>query len=532
MGKRWFSIKAEGVLSLSGDKWVKVIDRDQVAYVRLSDCVARSSAIAKLLDQGVTVTSAAKASHLFEEIDEIRTYKPDVLIDHSGWNGGHFALPDGTVFSPDGESAVVVFDVERNKCAATGTLTDWKEGVACPLTGQVIPMFCVMLALMPPLLRLSERAWNFGFELVGRPGTGKTTVQLLASSVLGGIGRGGDDAYWTTFNATLNSLEAQMAAHSDLVMIIEEANLFLAGETAAKRASSFKAFAFKIGGGTSKGRFGAPTERTHRLSFLSSSNESLATLIGQDSDVAAAAADRLITLNLTQNGKLGVFSSLPDGQDSTSSFVAALISAASSNHGQAIRKFLSRLVAARTEDEEKLKSTINKLVRQFTGKACADPDDGSMMRVAEGFGLVYAAGILGKRYGVLPKSWKCGPAVLSCYRDFRTGGAVARTFDELLEDVASSPDALHLGRDHNRASSKQISRAEVIVRHKPGLREIMIRPEHLAKHLPAWRALRRRPDAMVRLQKEKGHDAIKRKLHKKLPATRFYCFILPASDDG
>lgn len=365
--QKWYSISVKGLLSISGEKWLRVSDRSNVGFVRLSDCTSQRDALRKLMAQGVSLTSRGKADRLFQEIDEITNYASAPLVDHSGWNGGHFVLPDGSCFSPEeAETPVIVIDAEKGKCTTAGTLKGWKNTVARPLEGQAVPMLAIMIALMPPLLRLSSRADNFGFELVGPPGTGKTTAQLIAASVFGGVGRGDGACYWITFNATVNALEAQMAVHSDLPMIIEEANLFLAGETPSKRAAAFKAIAFKIGGGKSKERFGAPPERSHRVSYLSSSNESLASLIGQDSDVAMATGDRLVTLDIRSNGKLGVFTSRPEAWSSTSEFAAAVVNGAAANHGWPGRRFLKRLVRARAADEDGLRLRIQELVQRFT----------------------------------------------------------------------------------------------------------------------------------------------------------------------
>lgn len=523
-----YEIKAEGVLALSGTKWIQVTERDKCAFLRLTDCSSQAGARALLAQRGIAVTSTSKANRLFEQIDQISEYSASPLVDHSGWNGEHFVLPDGTVISPSSvRKPVVVFETDQGKCQKSGSFKAWKRNVAEPLTGQVIPMFAVMLAFMPPLLRLSSRTGNFGFELVGPPGIGKTTVQLIASSVLGGIGRADDGScYWTTFNSTLNHLESVMEIHSDLPMFIEEASLFLADESPAKRAAAFKAFAFRIGGGKDKERLNSPAGRTHRVSYLSSSNQTLASLIGEDTDVARAAGDRLITLELERNGGLGIFSKLPEGFQSTSAMARALIDAASTNHGHAIRKYLRPLVDGRANDEAGIRCRIAKLVQQFTERAGVDPNDGSAMRVAEAFGLVYAAGVIAQEFGVIPESWKCGSAVLRCYRHFRVGYSPPISFEDMLSALAAAPDALHLGNGDKHKPSA-IDAAEVVVRHANGMIEIIISKDAIHKRLPAWRLQRRRPDVIALLQKERGRQTIKRKLHKSLPARRVYSFLLP-----
>ena len=96
-------------------------------------------------------------------------------------------------------------------------------------------------------------------------------------------------------------------------------------------------------------------------------------------------------------------------------YANALTRAAEQNHGHAIRKFLKQLVRARAKDDAALRAWIASRVNGFVEKANIDPNDGSAFRVAEAFGLVYAAGRLAQQYGVLPDCLAVGPAVLTCY---------------------------------------------------------------------------------------------------------------------
>ena len=531
--RKWYSMEARGVLSLSGEMWVEVAERDKVGYLPYEDCTNQSFVRQRLGRQGIVIASSGKAAHLATQLDDIDKFSPASLIGHVGWNEGYFALPDGTVFSPKGADApVVVFATDQSKCRAAGTTKRWRKRVARPITGQPIPMFAVMLAFMPPLLRLSSRTDNFGFDIVGPPGTGKSTIQLLAASAIGPIGRGHDGANYTlTFNATLNALEEQLATHSDLPMFIEDASLFLADEPAAKRGAAYKAFAFRIGGGKVKDRLGIPAERVNRLGFFSSSNESLIALLGEATDTASAAASRLTTFQLGNEHRYGVFESIPQGYGSASAFARALIEAAAANHGLAMRRFLKRLVQARADDEAALKRQIARLVAKFIAKAGVDQDDGSQMRVAEACGLVYAAGVLAQKYRVVPKSWRCGPAVLACYEKYRVAPTPPVTFKAMLDTLASAPTTVHLGNDR-KISSKTLDAAEVVVREHRGSREVLVLAKVVQKQLPGWSELRKRPDVKALLRRESGHDTVKVKLHKNLKQRRYYVFVCSAGSEA
>ncbi|QYE35244.1 DUF927 domain-containing protein [Polymorphobacter sp. PAMC 29334] len=526
------SPSVRGWATASGGRWVELTRGSSTAWVKESEFVGTQTAVWKrLADQGVSVLGKKTCDQVLAKVAALDFCHVRPLIEHSGWSGACFAFPDATVFAPEGvHDAVVVFDPLQDKCAKKGTLKGWKRHVAVKMTGQPIPMFMLMLTFMPPLLQLSDRPDNFGFELVGPGGTGKTTLQLAMSSIFGGTGRGGGGSYWITFDTTLNALEDQMAVHSDLPLIIEEANLYMAGSSAAKRAEAFKAFVFKMSGGKQKGRLGAAPTRDYRFSYLSSSNEPLAELIGQASDVAKAAGDRLITLRVGSNRPYGVFEFLPTGIGSASELAGELTAGAAAHHGTSGRRFLAELVRARATDEAELQKVIRGCVSKFARHAGIDLNNGSEVRVAEAFGLVYAAGRLAQKYGALPKKWKCGPAVLACYRQHKHDQRPSRSFTDRLSDLAAAADTVHLGRAGERPSRAGIAKANVLVLHRSSGRELLIRPVGIAAAFPNWRDLKGRADVTAILNNDKGHLTTKRKLHKGVGAERVHSFKLPAEE--
>lgn len=59
---------------------------------------------------------------------------------------------------------------------------------------------------------------------------------------------------------------------------------------------------------------------------------------------------------------------------------------------------------------------VNRCLAQFRKKAGVDENNGSKVRVADAFGLEYAAGRLAKTYTVFPKCLNCLAPALACYR--------------------------------------------------------------------------------------------------------------------
>lgn len=167
------------------------------------------------------------------------------------------------------------------------------------MEGQWLLQFGVMIMFAAPLLHLSKIYGNFGFEFVGRPERGKSSVQRLMSSVAGGINQGRDGHYFIDCDTTLAALEDTMKRHSDMALVMDETNLAGREQSPKEKAALFQAIAFKLSAGSTRDRKGqASQQQEDRMIYCLSANEPLATLIGKDSDSALAAADRLITIPL------------------------------------------------------------------------------------------------------------------------------------------------------------------------------------------------------------------------------------------
>lgn len=527
------SIHVEGFTAPSGEEWILVTVGHRRGWAPHREFNGSGKdAIDRLSRQNVFIIGTSRMRALVDYVAKVAHFPAAELIDNVGWNGHHFALPDGTVFSPEGSApGDVLFDRIHNRCTERGSLGQWKRNVAKPLANQRIGIFVLCAAFAAPILKLTNRVGNFGFELVGPKGTGKSTFQQIMSSVLGGAIQGEDGHYWTSFDATPSGLEQAMASHSDLPMILEEANLYIAGDSPRVRGEHFKALAFRLAGGSEKTRFGQSAAREFRLVYLTSSNEPLAALIGRNTETARAAADRLITIPMPTDRPHGLFDSIPEAFASGSEFAKALIAAADQHHGNAIRRFLRKLVDARARDESKLKKEIGSLVAQFCEKAKVDPSDGSAMRVAEAFGIVYAAGELAVRYGALPKNMRCGPAVLSCYHLHLAKDGDLDSFESLLFEIAKRNDVIDLGkRKIANMDADTLAEAPAFIRQRGASQELWIRPTNIKALIPHWDSLERNPDIAARLKRDGRHMKVKRPVGPDGAQERVYCFNLPKAD--
>lgn len=511
----------EGLSSASEEQFVVVRSQERTTCLPLTALMTdEKAAKQQLARNGIVLVGSAEWRKFMERVNYLDEFPTSPLIEHVGWNGSDFALPDGSVSSAEDENIPSIVPAVEGKCRVGGKFKRWRSDVAGALAGQHVASFVLMAVFMPPLPKLSERRGNVGFEIVGPPGTGKSTLLYIASSAMGGSGQDGGGHYWLTLDTTYNALEDAMRVHSDLLMIMDEANLLAADQTAKARAEIFKAFAFKVAGGTVKSRFGATHEAGYRLGFVISSNEPLASLVGRTSEGARAAADRLITVPVDKARPYGVFDHLPEGFESSSAFAQQLLRTAEHNHGHAIRKYLRGLLDAKLEEERLLRKQINRLVAKFRKKARVNLNNGSQVRVADAFGLVFAAGKLAQKFGVLPTSIKAGSAALACYQMHLADRAeiVTRPFAERLATLVEDDRIARLNAD------PKVRRSAIgVLNDSKRNRELLILPEHIQSIFPDWDQLRRSHEVQELLKRDGSHLTVKRKVGKR-KAQRYYCF--------
>ncbi len=525
--------KIQAVSAIDGERFVIVDQNDVVSPVSHETFTGSNATIATALRaRGIHIIGGEMMNALVKKVAALNVFHPANLATRVGWNVPHFVLPDGSAISPSKSDGVMVaLDEIEDRCAQSGDLKGWKRGVAKRLTDQSLAKFALMLPFMPPLLRLTSRSDNFGFEIVGKKGAGKSTLQYLAASVVGSPVRGKSQPYWSTWDTTLNALEDAMPLSSDMLIIAEEAALFFADESKSKRAHLFKAFAFKAAAGSTKARLGRKQDASgYRYSYLSSSNVSLTDLLGDDSETSSAAADRLITINIPPDRPNGAFDFVPEGYGSGSEFAATLMTAAIANHGVAFRHYMRGLVDARARDEDSLLDSIRHYIGQFRRATQVDLNDGSAVRVADAFGLVYAAGRLASNYGALPRHFECGAAALAVYR-LHKAGVRHVPFSDRLEQIVEDDATLVLERGNRGLSDKALKKAQAVLDLRGHRPRLLILPPFIEQFFPDWNSLRRRQEVRKAMRYDKGHLTTKVQLSRKDPQQRAYVFQLPPRPD-
>ena len=457
-------------------------------------------ALRKALGQnGVDCSDRKAYLELLGRAQRIKDYPTRPILTKIGWNGEVFAMPDGSVIDADDRHDwIIAYDT----CAFDpgGSLKKWQKGIVDRLEGQLLAQFWVLTAFVPPILRLAERRENVAFELVGPPATGKTTLQLVACSAIGGTGFGNSRPFWVeAAELAINPANA-LEHRSDLPMIIEGSDQQSAHTASRQRQSNAHALRETLAEGRVLDDLGNP--QVHRVGVTHTGNTPLATAYGMKD------SDRLITLMIAEDRPFGVFDRLPEETPSIPKLVAQLQHTAANHYGHAFRLFVEKLVQDRAADEKDLRRSINRSVAKFIQEIQLDDITGSRYRMAEAFGLVFAAGHLARKYGVLPKGkWQIGPAVAEAFRIGQTRNLWTSTVPERLRLAESDDRVVPYDPKAPRPEG-----AVAMLKVKKDSRELII-PRKFANQLfPDWDLLRQSQDFRNRLVRDGNHLDTKRKI--------------------
>ncbi len=457
-------------------------------------------------------------------VPEVTDFPDEPLIEHPGWNHGRFALPNGRVFSAEeDDGSLAIFDIDAERCLTKGCSQDWYDAMKL-LPDQHIANFCLSLPYAAPLLTLIGRTENFGFELMGGKGKGKSTLQQLAASAAGPPS--GPDSEIVPLHATVVGIEQVMPSYADMLLNLEEANLFAGGSVGSRRASELAHLTFMLSSGRLKRKFGQGVRNQFRFIYLMSTNEALYGLVSTAGLGAGAEAshDRLLTIPIADDRPFGVFDRLPEGFESSADLAHHLIAVVTRNHGWGLPSYLEFLVKQRDTRKRGLKDDIRRRVRQFVEEVGVNKNDGSGMRVAEAFGLVYAAGLIAQKAGVIPKTWNPLEAAINCYflnREYVR--ALPKPID-LIRQLGGAEGVIPF-REPLDINDETFEQATGFMRRRKGKWELLVTRKSFER-IFGRRApyLLADPDVRDMMKIEKNHTAIKRKIRNSRDWDRVLCF--------
>jgi uncharacterized protein (DUF927 family) len=325
-------------------------------------------------------------------------------VDRTGWHeiNGHevFVLPEETIGGERGDR--VVLDATATgayeKC---GSLEDWQAGIGALARGHTLPVLAISTALTGPLLHLAGQEGG-GINIYGRSSVGKTTVLQAAASVWGRGATPGTPGYVRSWRATANALEGVAAATTDTALILDELGVLDARDAGVSL--------YSLSNGTGKARArrdGSPRDaRSWRILYISSGEVPIETKLAEDRGRKARAGQLVRMLDIPADRGLGfgAFDHASGSVDAAALSKAFKMSARTA-YGTAGPELIRRIVA---EGVEGVGAALRDMVLDFTTRFVPHGADGQIIRAAERFGLIAAAGELATAWGIMP--WAPGEA--------------------------------------------------------------------------------------------------------------------------
>jgi uncharacterized protein (DUF927 family) len=318
------------------------------------------------------------------------------VVRRSGWLdiGGAraFALPSEIINSAGKERVILAKDA-AGAYGQRGTLEDWKVSVGALAGEHRFLRFSISTALAGTLLYVG--GFESGcFHLYGRSSEGKTTCLRTAASVWGS---GADGGYVRTWRSTANGLEAAFAGACDTCLPLDEV-----GQVEGRELG--QALYMAAGGvGKQRMRRDATLKPSHqwRVTVLSSGEHPIESKLNEDPRRGARAhAGQLVrAVDIPVRGVHGVFDAFESDDVDPAAFADRCKTATSACYGTAGPEFVRRLIVENVSAKE-----VRERVDAFVQSALRDVKDrhGQAARVAQRFGLAYAAGELGVQLGILP----------------------------------------------------------------------------------------------------------------------------------
>jgi hypothetical protein len=373
-----------------------------------------------------------------------------------GWyrDGYHkYVLAKGVIGTADSEGAIRPPRLKSPGQAAAigrrGEHAEWLRTVAAHAKFSSRMLFAISAAVAAPLLGMAKLP-SFGILVHGPGKAGKSTMLLAAASVTGY----GQEQDLPNFRASDAAFGEIPAAFNDSLLPLNELGL-LKGSAAEKylRLRDFT-YGFAEGRGTTYSKL-APIDGAGAAlewrSILLATGEEPANEIARDAHAIRMVGEsvRWIDLAATRDGVADIFDRIPEDvpEDRRAKWVEnrciTIRDGCEQNHGVAIRHFIRRIIQHRRTVQQDLVSLRETFVDNVVGK-----NDGPAVRhVAKCFGHIYAAAIIGVRFGTLP--W---PAEL-------VRKCIARSYGDARREFETEDDLLRQGLSVLRNKVRNLPKA-------------------------------------------------------------------------
>jgi hypothetical protein len=471
--------------------------------------IDKKSLIEALKDAGAFFHDDAKQNE--EAIQALiasqSTAKRVTFAKATGWRQGDrlFVTPDNVFGANDGPAQIVPPRVKAQhlRSRRKGSLAGWQEHVAEPAKMSSRLGFAICLALAAPLLRYT-RLHSFGVLVAGASKSGKSTMQIAGGSVMGPS----NEDQLPSFDITDAGFNELLTGANDLFIPWNE--LGLSGGSDAERDARLRKTAYVIaqGGGTTYStrahmpKSGEVSER--RCIVLASGEESLDALAQKAGRTREPGSTiRFIDLPATRKGATDIFDLAPESTKSqkggwVQDTCMRIRDGAEAHHGIALTVLVKKVIRQRSKIERRLRC----LRQRFVDKVAANHGDQIIRHMALLFGHIYAAGILGVKFKILPWSEQfVMTAVKRCWlaalRSLRLEAALTAKAITRLKRKARGRGVMPAS---SRMAAERFRDADGFYRCHKGERQLVVRGERFKD----WFSDPRQPLLLLRRLNELG----------------------------
>ena len=527
--KKAIRIDARGVTTLSSRRVFEVRVGNLVGYVDAAAHVASPQEAPQALFAYGILATGHKLTAVRRAMSDVADFEPADLIDRVGHSGQHFVYVDGSVYSPPDAPAAKVIVPSRKASRRAGTLEGWQNDVAAPLARNPICEFAMAIPFTAALRQYTGRADNFGWLFHGPRGCGKSVLLALAGSSIDMAPGQLADSYVMSFASTTAGIEQEMVRHADHPMLIDELNLYGMNLSPKMRGRALIDLITLLGRGEDRRRFHGQVG-SYRFVYAFTGNESLDEIIGGTSQtkVTDSVADRLMSIPLDHR-PYSVFAECETAQLDCGDLIAQLMVAQTREHGTAMPAYLQALVSFVARDPSAFRETLEHHLRDFRRAAGAIGRGGEIKRVADAFGLVYAATRLAKHFGVLPDSYDPLKSTLYCYDRYRLAGTTNPNAADTILSLFDHPDTIDLDQTGRLNISKETFSAHLAFKStkRSGENELLVSAASLERILPRWSDIKKDNHQIARiLNGDKTDGTVKRGVRVG-EKDRVYCFVKP-----
>jgi putative DNA primase/helicase len=347
---------------------------------------------ARLAGLGLRIITGRDRSHLIRYLNNATVEARVTIFPRSGWHDVDgtpiFALPGQIA---NGDLKIIVAGAAVSPYESAGSLEDWQASVGKLIAGHKRLMFAGATAFAPPLLKLVGGEGG-GINLRGLSSIGKTTALCASASVWG---RADEHGIIRTWRGTSNGVESTAALFSDTLLPLDEL-----GVASAQDVGNI---VYSLASGIGKQRAqrdGSPRPpNTWRVMVLSTGELGIADKIREAGGrVRAGQEVRILDIDADAGKGFGIFDhGGPDGDPAK--LASAIKQAAVTYYGTAGRAFVKAVLA---EGVDKIGSDFRAAWDALTQRIAAGARNGQVLRAAQRFALVGAAGELAIQLGILP----------------------------------------------------------------------------------------------------------------------------------